>query len=122
MVPLALLDVDAGLEVSRSSAAVSARPAGGHQLEPGRLQRVEGLLEEGVLQVEAGRVALVGAAVRVATLVQRVAERVPAQRDPTADEYTRDFAEPNVRPHQPVGNTLKVRATLEKTAVSLNVE
>jgi len=93
MVPAVLLRVRARL---RFSAAVRSRAARSDHVEPGVLQRVERLLDEGVFEIEASRVAVGRAAIRVAAFVQRVAEHLATDGHAPADEDARDLPELDV--------------------------
>lgn len=78
VVPPILFGVDTWLEFG-CGGSCSPRAAAACETEALLDEHVEGLLQEEVLQEEAGRVALRLAVIRVATLVQRLAEDLPAQ-------------------------------------------
>ena len=93
MVPAALLRVAARLQLARR---VRARAAAAVQAVAVSEEAVKRLLDRRVLQEEAARVAVVGAAVGITTLVQRLAEHGATDAHATADQQARQFAELHV--------------------------
>ena len=93
MIPSALLRVHARFEIAGSVRTAATRA---HHPEACRVQIIEGLLDKVVLQEETVRVATRAAAIRIATFVERLPERLPTQTDLSADQQTSDLAELDV--------------------------
>lgn len=95
MIPTILLDVHAGLQLGGASRRSGSASPG--QLETLLNQHIERLLQEEMLQEEAGSVSFRHAVIGIATFVQRFPEDVPAQRHAAAHEDPRQFPELDVR-------------------------
>ena len=93
VLPLGLLRVQTRLDLPGT---VGTCAAGAHHKEALLLQRIEGLLQEGVFEEEAARVAVRLPAIRVSALVQRVLEHLPTQRHSPAHDDTAQFPELDV--------------------------
>lgn len=117
VVPAVLLGVHSGLQLGGTAGGAASRARG--QLETVLLQHVERLLDERVLQEEAGRVPVCEAVVRVARLVQRLPEHVAAERHLPADQDARQLAELHVR--EPVAAERERAAVADRDAALLAV-
>lgn len=100
VVPPVLFAVHAWLHGLTSTSTGRAGASRSHASKAGLLQHVESLLQEIVLEEEAGRVPAIAASVRIPGLVEGLPEHLPAQVHPAGHQDAGQLAELDVR--QPV--------------------
>ena len=91
VIPAVLLRIHPWFDVGTGRRGAGS--AGSDALETGFLEHVERLFQEGVLEEESARVAVGGAAVRIAGLVESLAEDFAAEGHSAAHEDPGQFAE-----------------------------